>query len=122
MATLLLNLRDVPEDEADEVRALLDQHGIDWYETQPSRWGISGGGIWTRHADQVDAAREQLAIYQQQRAARARAQHEVDRREGRVETPWQLIRRQPVRALLALAGILLMLLLGMALLPFLLLR
>ena len=46
MATLLLNLRHVPEDEADDVRALLDANGIAWYETQPSRWGISGGGIW----------------------------------------------------------------------------
>ncbi len=46
MSKLLMNLRHVPEDEADEVRALLDEHAIAYYETKPSRWGISSGGIW----------------------------------------------------------------------------
>ncbi|WP_421711891.1 DUF6164 family protein [Alcanivorax sp.] len=46
MTTLLLNLRRVPDDEADEVRALLEQNQILFYETAPSMWGISSGGIW----------------------------------------------------------------------------
>ena len=46
MSKLLLNLRDVPDDEADDVRRFLDSGGIDYYETRPSLWGISGGGIW----------------------------------------------------------------------------
>ena len=46
MAKLLLNLRNVPEDEADEVRAWLKENSLAFYETQPSPWGISGGGIW----------------------------------------------------------------------------
>ncbi|MCX7041690.1 MAG: DUF6164 family protein, partial [Gammaproteobacteria bacterium] len=32
MSKLLLNLRNVPDDEADDVRALLDAHGIAYYE------------------------------------------------------------------------------------------
>ena len=39
MAKFLMNLRDVPDDEADEVRALLDANGFGWYETKPSFWG-----------------------------------------------------------------------------------
>ncbi|MGH8025314.1 MAG: DUF6164 family protein, partial [Pseudoxanthomonas sp.] len=35
MAKLLLNLRNVPDDEADEVRAWLTESGMDFYETQP---------------------------------------------------------------------------------------
>jgi hypothetical protein len=39
MTTLLLNLRRVPDDEADEVRALLEQHQILFYETAPTCGG-----------------------------------------------------------------------------------
>src|SRR5690606_18742767 len=45
MPNLLLNLRQVPADEASEVRELLSRHAIDFYETTPSQWGISHGGI-----------------------------------------------------------------------------
>ena len=48
MSKLLLNLRDVPEDEADDVRGCLDSGGIGYYEIRPSLWGISGGSIWIR--------------------------------------------------------------------------
>ncbi|MFO7288296.1 MAG: DUF6164 family protein, partial [Gammaproteobacteria bacterium] len=51
MAKLLLNLRGVPDDEADEIRALLEEHGIAFYETPPSRWGVSAGGIWLRRRE-----------------------------------------------------------------------
>ena len=46
MSKLLLNLRMVLEDEADDVRAMLEAHRIEFYETRPSRWGVSHGGIW----------------------------------------------------------------------------
>ncbi|MCX7033145.1 MAG: DUF6164 family protein, partial [Arenimonas sp.] len=50
MAKLLLNLRNVPDDEADEVRDLFVTHAIDVYETKPSLWGVSAGGIWLANA------------------------------------------------------------------------
>ena len=37
MSKLLLNLRMVLDDEADDVRAMLDANRIEFYETQPSR-------------------------------------------------------------------------------------
>ncbi|MBU6417533.1 MAG: hypothetical protein KJS83_10235, partial [Xanthomonadaceae bacterium] len=73
MSKLLLNLRNVPDDEADEVRAMLDAKRIAFYETAPSPWGISAGGIWvTEDADFADAKRA-FDDYEQQRSARARA-------------------------------------------------
>ena len=48
MAKFLMNLRDVPDDEAAEIRALLDAHDFGWYDTKPSFWGVSGGGFWLR--------------------------------------------------------------------------
>ena len=44
MATLLFRLRHVPDDEADDVRALLEENGIDFYETTPGNWGHLNAG------------------------------------------------------------------------------
>ncbi|HET6397150.1 MAG TPA: DUF6164 family protein, partial [Pseudoxanthomonas sp.] len=41
MPKLLFPLRNVPQEEAAEVRALLDEAGLDWYETRPGPFGIS---------------------------------------------------------------------------------
>lgn len=77
MATLLVNLRNVPDDEVDEVRHVLTAHLIDFYETPPGRWGISAGGIWVRDDSQLEEARRLMAEYQEQRRARASAEPPV---------------------------------------------
>lgn len=111
MAKLLLNLRNVPDDEADEVRALLDAHAIGYYETRPGPWNISLGGIWIRDEAEVADARRLMAAYQAERGARARASYEAARRDGTAGNVWTEFRTEPVRVLLALFGILLALLL-----------
>ncbi len=120
MAKMLMNLRDVPDDEADDVRALLDRHGIDFYETKPSLWGVSAGGIWVSQSGRIGEAKAHLAAYQAERGRLAREQREADRREGRLESPWAELRRRPLQSMAALLGIVLMILL--TLLPFVLLR
>ena len=110
MAILLMNLRDVPEDELEEVRALLEAAGVDYYETRPSLWGVSGGGVWLREAGQEALARERLAEYQAARAARAQA----SRAAGERESPW---RERPLQSAAALLGVLIML--ALSTLPFL---
>ena len=107
MAKLLLNLRNVPEDEADDVRALLDANGIAHYETQPSTWGISAGGIWLKDAADASRARGLMDAYQQQRGERARAEYAAAQRDGTAESFWMLVRAQPGRVALNLLGILL---------------
>lgn len=118
MATLLLNLRHVPEDEADEVRALLDAHGVDYYETPPSVWGVSAGGFWLPGEAGLADAQALLARYQAERGERVRAEREAAVREGRAPGTWAGIRARPGQALGAIIGILLML--AVATLPFLL--
>ena len=107
MAKLLLNLRNVPDDEADDVRALLEAHRIAHYETRPSAWGISAGGIWLKDAADASRARELMDAYQLQRRQRARAEHEAARRDGTAESFWMLVRAQPGRVALNLLGIVL---------------
>ncbi|KFN44380.1 DUF6164 family protein [Arenimonas metalli] len=118
MARLLLNLRNVPEDEADEVRALLNEHGIDFYETPPSFWGVSAGGFWLPDAAGLAEAQALLAGYQAERGERMRAERAAALREGRAPGTWAGIRARPGQALGAILGILLML--AVATLPFLL--
>ena len=107
MAKLLLNLRNVPDDEVDDVRALLDAHAIGYYETRPGPWNISLGGIWIRDEADVVEARRLMAAYQAERGARARAAYEAARRDGTAGSFWSELRGDPARVLLALFGILL---------------
>ncbi len=100
MAKLLLNLRGVPDDEADEVRQLLSDYHFDYYETSPNRWGITQGGIWLRDPDQYPDAKRVLDAYQKRRFERVRAEHEAMRRRGELETVTQRILRDPLRFLL----------------------
>ena len=117
MSILLMNLRHVPEDEAREVRELLDEHHIEFYETIPNRWGISAGGIWIKHPEQMDEARAIYQQYQQRRLARAKSEYREARRAGRVATFADVVRERPLQLLLAVGGI--GLLLWLMLFPFL---
>ncbi len=120
MSKLLMNLRNVPEDEADDVRAMLEAQQIAFYETRPSIWGVSAGGIWVTEDEAFVDARRAMDDYQQRRSARARAEYAAAKRAGTAATFVTLLRAEPVRVTMSLLGILLVLVL-MAL-PFFLLR
>ena len=120
MSKLLLNLRNVPDDEADEVRALLDANGIAYYETRPGPWNISVGGIWVQDDAAMAEAKRLMADYQDQRGMRARAEYAAAVRDGTAETFWRQLRAEPGRVLLTLVAI--ACLLGLVALPIILLR
>lgn len=120
MSRLLLNLRNVPDDEADEVRALLDTKRIAYYETPPGFWGISSGGIWVKEDTDFAEARRALDDYERQRSARVRAEYAAARRAGTAETFLDVLRAEPLRVVMTLLGILLAL--ALVALPVILLR
>lgn len=60
MAKLLFKLNGVTDEEANFVRARLDEAEVDYYETSQGRFGISLAGIWLRNEDDYPAARELL--------------------------------------------------------------
>ena len=117
MSRLLLNLRGVPDDEADDVRVLLDAARISYYETPPSLWGTAGG-IWVDDGDVVEAKRL-MADYQGEREARARAARAEAERNGTAQTFADVLRAQPLQVTLTLIGV--VLLLGLSAIPVLLL-
>ncbi|MFC0679363.1 DUF6164 family protein [Lysobacter korlensis] len=120
MAKLLLNLRNVLEDEADDVRAMLDQARIPYYETPPSMWGISAGGIYVKDNEDVPEAKRLMAEYQAKRRDRVRAEHEAAVRDGTAETFRTVLRTEPLRVALTVLAIIV--LLGLVALPAVLLR
>jgi hypothetical protein len=95
----LLNYRHVPEDERIEIRNLLDQAGIEAYETPPDRFGLSAGALWVADASQHRQARTLLDAYQSERAARARAAFLQARAAGEVPGLWASLSRKPLHVL-----------------------
>lgn len=115
-----MNLRHVPDDEADDVRAMLDDNGIAFHETKPSMWGLSAGGIFVTEDAAIAEARRLMADYQARRSTRVRAEYEAARREGTAETFWTILRDEPARVALTVLAI--VFLLGLVALPVWLLR
>lgn len=104
MSRMLLNLRHVPDDEADEIRALLREHDIGFYETQAGRWRISVAGIWVEDADHA-RARGYFDAYQRERGQRIRAEQAEARARGELPTALDNLRQNPLGVLLAVAAI-----------------
>lgn len=117
MTILLLNLRQVPDDEAEEVRALLEAHQIPFYETEPSLWGISFGGIWLSNPNDQEKAKALVADYQEERARSERQRYQQAQLDGTAPNLWQRFCEQPVRALGVLIAVTALLLI--TLVPFL---
>lgn len=109
MSHLLLNLYRVPDDEAEDVRRLLDEHHIPWHETQPSPWGISHGGIWVTEDKDIAEATRVFDAYQAERSARARAEYAAARAAGSLPTFWSQLRANPKYVLLTLLAVILVL-------------
>lgn len=78
MSKLIFRLNGVGDDEAEEVRSLLDTHNIDYYETDAGRWGISVAALWLADESQLLEVKRLLADYQQQRALRIKTAREQD--------------------------------------------
>lgn len=112
MPHLLFKLNGVPDDEAGEIRALLDEHQIHYYETDAGRFGISLAAIWLRDEvaeEERQRAAELIGHYQQQRYRQARENYEQQLRDGTAETQLQRLWRHPLRTLLFIIAILVVL-------------
>ena len=96
MSKILFRLRNVPDDEAEEVRALLDSHHIDYYETSAGNWGISMPALWIKDENQYDEAKRLLDDYQEARSFRVREEYARLKREGKNKTVMDSLKENPV--------------------------
>ncbi len=106
MTVLLFKLNGVPDDEANEVRALLDQHGIEYYETTSGNWRISLAAIWLRNDDQYQKAKDIIAEYQVGREQSARLEFDKSNAKGEIKPFVERARQEPIRYFLYLLVIL----------------
>ncbi|MDY7116203.1 DUF6164 family protein [Halomonas sp. SSL-5] len=117
MATLLFRLGNVPEQEAAEVRRLLEARGFATFESRAGFWGLGVAAIWLRDETDYAAARETLDAYQQGLAERMRQEHDALAERGAAPTLWSRLRQHPVRVLLVAMAV--AVILTLTLLPFL---
>lgn len=103
MAKILFRLNGVPDDEANDVRELLANHAIDFYETSPGNWGVSMPAIWLRDDSQFQKARALLDTYQSKRTVRMQAEYERLKREGKHKTFIDAVEQNPVSFIVHLA-------------------
>ncbi len=86
MAKILFRLNGVPDDEANDVRELLADNAIDFYETSPGNWGVSMPAIWLTDESQFQKARALLDVYQNERTVRMKEEYARLKRQGKHKT------------------------------------
>ena len=103
MAKLLFRLKNVNEDEAAEVRALLADNDIAFYETEPGNWGISMPALWLVNEADYPEVRAMLDDYSKQRYQRVREEYEYLKGAGKTRTFMDMAKENPFKVALYLA-------------------
>ncbi|BFM49896.1 DUF6164 family protein [Marinomonas sp. THO17] len=112
MATLVFRLKYVPDEEANDIRQLLTDHQIDFYETSAGRWQISMAGIWVKDKEQASRAQQLIREDQIARSRDMQVPSALDYLIGCL----QHARQNPIEALFTLLAI--GLILSLSILPF----
>lgn len=97
MSVLLFKLRHVPDDEANDIRGLLESNNLDYYETSEGNWGISTAAIWLKNRDDLEKAKSLIDIYQQERGHNQREAYFKLKNSGQQKTILDVIKENPYR-------------------------
>lgn len=116
MARLLFKLAQVPDDEAQEIRALLNEHRIDYYETDAGFFRVGLDAIWLADGTQEERARELIREYQAARVIREQQNYAQLVEAGQVPSVWQVFCAHPIRFIASAIAIIFVA--GLTLLPF----
>jgi hypothetical protein len=117
MAVILFQLAGVGDDEANDVRQLLDDHDFDCYETDGGRWRIGVQAIWLRDDARYGEARALIDEYQFQRREQQVSQWQEQAPRTLVHGLWQRMWERPLTFVMTLLSLLIVL--GVSLMPFL---
>lgn len=105
MALLLFSLRHVPDDEADDIRDLLTENQINFYETYAGNWGISMPAIWLSDEAQHEQARQLIYEYERQRQAFQQEEYAKLKKTGEANTFLKNLWHYPAQTVLFIASI-----------------
>lgn len=114
MAILLFRLKNVPDDEAMEIRELLAENDIYFYETNAGMWRIGLDAIWLADTVHEVAARELIKNYQAERELHQQKNYAQLVARGEVLTFWQQLRQHPIHTAAGVIAIVFVLLLTFA--------
>jgi hypothetical protein len=99
MSLLFFRLNGVPTDEADDVRELLANNQIEFYETSAGNWGVSMPAIWLYHPEDMLQAQPLLDDYQRQRVILQRNRYLQAKLDGEHNGFWQQTLSKPLHFL-----------------------
>jgi Family of unknown function (DUF6164) len=116
MATLLFKLTHVPFDEADEIRNLLSENQIQYYETDSGFFRVGLDAIWLQNSEELQRAKALIDEYQAQRSHRQREEYIQQVEQGNSLNLWQKFLTQPVRFVATIVAVLFIL--ALSLMPF----
>jgi hypothetical protein len=100
MPVKIFSLKNVPDDELEEIRELLTEHKVDYYETPGGNWGVSMPAIWINDDNQSEQVKLLIDQYQQSRSARVREEYNKLKREGKHQTFIEKVVSDPIRSII----------------------
>lgn len=100
MAVLFFSLRGVPEDEAEDIRELLQTYEIDFYETSAGSFGISMPAIWLYHREDLEKIQPLFDAYQHQRYLTQRTLYQELKQQGEIGGFLQANLKKPLQFLI----------------------
>lgn len=103
MACLLFRLNNVPEDEAEQIRGLLEKTQLEYYETSAGHWGLSFAAIWLKNEDQLEEAQTLIKAFQAERVKSARQLILKQKQAGEYHSRWYYFKSSPMRYTLVIA-------------------
>lgn len=116
MAKLIFKLKDVPVDEAQDIRELLEANDISFYETHAGNWGIAMAGIWINDNALYSQAIILIDRYQKDRSDRHHQEYAHLEYTGQVPTILGNLRDSPLRFFVYIFSI--AVILGISVVPF----
>lgn len=114
MTILLFKLKDVPDDEAEDIRALLAENDIYFYETHAGFWRLGVDGLWLPDDAHLERARDLIRAYQTERTANQRKMYAQLVEEGQAPTLWQNFLLSPLRFIALITAVFFILILTLA--------
>ena len=103
MSVLLFSLRNVPDDEADAIRALLRAHDIEFFETSAGNWGISAPGIWLKDTTRQERAKALLEEFQQSWTKVQKEKFRQLAQNGEINTVFDRLKQNPLQVIIYIA-------------------
>jgi hypothetical protein len=103
MAKLIFKLKSVSYDEADDIKYLLTENKIAFYESPAGNWEISMHALWLNDEAQYTEAKQLIDEYQVKRGQHVRQETQEKIDQGEYETFIQRLFSKPIQFFIPLA-------------------